>query len=64
MTVEAVYVIELKELLLPGTGGKVIQVPDRIADTVSPEVLDLRFVKNWAVRNNFLPAAADVGVAY
>ncbi|NWC83847.1 hypothetical protein HX798_26700 [Pseudomonas putida] len=62
-TVQAVYLTDLKELLFPGEGGKVIPVPDRIAETVSPDVLDLRFVKRWAVRNNYLPETAEIGVA-
>lgn len=60
--VEAVYLIDLKELLFPGAGDRVISVPDRIAQTVSPDVLDLRYLKRWAVRNNYLPATAEVGV--
>lgn len=61
--IEAVYLIDLKELLFPGANEKVIKVPDQIAQTVSPDVLDLRFVKNWAIRNNHIPAGAEVGVA-
>ncbi|EPG9351925.1 hypothetical protein ACKU3Z_030575 [Pseudomonas aeruginosa] len=60
--VEAVYLIDLKELLFPGAGDRVISVPDRIAQTVSPDVLDLRYLKRWAIRNNYLPATAEVGV--
>ncbi|MEA8592575.1 hypothetical protein PZT57_28400 [Pseudomonas aeruginosa] len=60
--VEAVYLIDLKELLFPGAGDRVISVPDRIAQTVSPDVLDLRYLKRWAVMNNYLPATAEVGV--
>ncbi len=60
--VEAVYLIDLKELLFPGANEKVIKVPDQIAETVSPDVLDVRYVRNWAIRNNHIPANAEVGI--
>jgi len=60
--VEAVYLIDLKELLFPGEGDRAVRVPDPIAQTVSRDVLDLRYVKRWAIRNNYLPATAEVGV--
>lgn len=60
--VEAVYLIDLKELLFPGAAEKVIRVPDSIAATVSPDILDLRYVKRWAIRNNYIPATAEVGI--
>jgi len=59
---ETTYLVDLKELLFPGEGDRVVRVPDPIAQTVSLDVLDLRYVKRWAIRNNYLPAAAEVGV--
>lgn len=58
---EAIYLVELQELLL--AGGKCIRVPDQVAATVSPQMLDLRFVKRWAVMNSHLAEAAEIGVA-
>ena len=59
-TLEALYLVEVQELMLGD--GQCVKVPKQVADTVSPEHLDLRFVKNWATRCQILTAGADIGV--
>jgi hypothetical protein len=51
--------MELQELLL---SGETVRVPDNIASTVTPEVLDIRYVKRWAVYNHILPETAEIGI--
>ena len=59
-TLEAVYLVECQELMLDG--GKIVKVPAPVAQTVSPRVLDLRFVKRWATNQKLLTNGADIGV--
>jgi len=59
-TLEAMYLVEIQELMLGN--GECVEVPKQVADTVSPEYLDLRFLKNWATRSKFLSSGADIGV--
>lgn len=58
--VDAIYLIEFQELLLGN--GKCVKVPAQVATTVSPRMLDLRFVKRWAVRMNHIADSAEIGV--
>jgi hypothetical protein len=58
--IEAIYLIEFQELLLGN--GQCVKVPQQIATTVSPRLLDLRFVKRWAIRMNHVTENADIGV--
>ncbi|AHZ73704.1 hypothetical protein OU5_P0452 (plasmid) [Pseudomonas mandelii JR-1] len=56
---QAIYLMELRELLVSdGT----VKVPENIAQTVSPDVLDIRYLKRWAVFNNIIPEAAEIGI--
>ncbi len=57
---QAFYLMELQELLL---GGQTVRVPDNIAQTVTPEVMDIRYVKRWAVHNRILPETAEIGIS-
>ena len=57
--VQAFYLMELQEVLL---GGETVRVPDNIASTVTPEVMDIRYVKRWAVYNHILPETAEIGI--
>ncbi|MBJ2181674.1 hypothetical protein JC795_26195 [Pseudomonas veronii] len=56
---QAIYLMELRELLVSdGT----VKVPENIAQTVSPDVLDIRYLKRWAVFNNIIPETAEIGI--
>jgi hypothetical protein len=56
---QAIYLMELRELLVSdGT----VKVPENIAQTVSPDVLDIRYLQRWAVFNNIIPETAEIGI--
>lgn len=59
-TLLAVYLVENQELMLQG--GVCYPVPPAVAKTVTPAMLDLRFVKRWACMKRLLPDGADIGV--
>jgi hypothetical protein len=59
-TLQAVYLVENQELLL--ANGDCIPVPKPVANTVSPRICDLRFVKRWACMQKLLSDGADIGV--
>lgn len=56
----AIFSLELNELVLDD--GRVVKVPDLIANTVSSQDHDTRFVRNWAVMSNLIPIHGEVGV--
>ncbi|MDX1296762.1 MAG: hypothetical protein R3260_00765 [Pseudomonas sp.] len=56
----ALYCPKLKELMIDS--GRVFRVPDPIAATVTPESLNTRFVKAWAVMHRLIPSTGAVSV--
>ncbi|MCO3748948.1 hypothetical protein FA132_26950 [Pseudomonas aeruginosa] len=60
-SVTAIYLVDLQELLLGN--GRTVKVPPQVAVTVSPRMLDLRFVRRWAIFHKHVTDAADIAVA-
>lgn len=57
----AIYLVDLQELLLDS--GASVKVPAQIAATVSPRMIDTRFVRRWAIQNKYVPDSAEIGVS-
>lgn len=58
--IDAIYCMQLRELLLDH--DRRVPVPKHIADTVSEEQVDFRYLKNWAVQQNLLSLHAEIGL--
>lgn len=60
LKLHGIFCLELKELVMED--GRIIKVPDIIANTVDAEEHDTRFVRNWAVMQNLIPMQGEIGV--
>ncbi|WP_421526838.1 hypothetical protein [Pseudomonas brenneri] len=58
--IDAIYCMQLRELLLDH--NRCVPVPKHIADTVSEDQVDFRYVKNWAVQQKLLSQYAEIGL--